>query len=171
MFSAKRYLKKLSGREQAFKRSVNHVVSKVIVAKAKDTVRAIALEDLTGIRKTVTVRKTLRSRSHSWTFRQLRSFIEYKAALAGVPVFLVNPRGTSHICPKCSHNEKANRPNRDSFKCLQCGFSGYADHVAAVNIAARAAVNQPIVVCSEVKAKTGVATEHNYKPMNLFIGR
>jgi IS605 OrfB family transposase len=164
-------LKKLSGREQAFKRSVNHVVSKVIVAKAKDTVRAIALEDLTGIRKAVTVRKAQRSRSHSWAFRQLRSFIEYKAVLAGVTVFLVSPRGTSHVCPKCGHNEKANRPDRDSFKCVQCGFSDYADHVAAINIATRAAVNQPIVVCDEVKAKTGVATEHNCKPTNLFMGR
>lgn len=168
--NAKRHLKKLGFREARFKRDVNHVVSKVIVAKAKDTVRAIALEDLTGIRKAVTVRKAQRSRSHSWAFRQLRSFLEYKAALVGVPVFLVNPRGTSHICPKCSHNEKANRPDRDSFKCVQCGFSGCADHVAAVNIRLRALVNKPIAVYDEVKAKIGTATERYCKPMSLLMG-
>ena len=168
--NANRHLKKLGCREARFKRDVNHCVSKVIVAKAKDTVRAIALEDLTGIRKAVTVKKAQRNRSHSWGFRQLRSFIEYKAALVGVSVFLVNPRGTSHICPKCSHNEKANRPDRDSFRCVQCGFSGYADHVAAVNIRLRALVNKPIAVCSEVKAKIGTATEYNCKPMNSFMG-
>ena len=168
--NAKRHLKKLGFREAYFKRDVNHCVSKVIVAKAKDTVRAIALEDLTGIRKQVTVRKAQRSRSHGWAFRQLRSFIEYKAALAGVPVILVNPRGTSHICPKCNHNERTNRPDRDSFKCVQCGFSGYADHVAAVNIRLRAIVNKPIAVCHEVKALVGTATEYNCKPMTSVMG-
>ena len=168
--NAKRHLKKLGYQEARFKRDVNHCVSKVIVVKAKDTVRAIALEDLTGIRKSVTVRKAQRNRSHSWSFRQLRSFIEYKATLAGVPVFFVNPRGTSHICPKCGHNEKANRPDRDSFRCVQCGFSGDADHVAAVNIRSRALVNKPIAVYGEVKAKIGTATEYNCKPMNSFMG-
>ena len=168
--NAKRHLKKLGCREACFKRDMNHCISKVIVAKAKDTVRAIALEDLTGIRKTATVKKAQRNRNHSWAFRQLRSFIEYKAVLAGVPVFLVTPRGTSHICPKCSHNEKANRPDRDSFKCVQCGFSGYADHVAAVNIRLRALVNKPIAVYREVKALMGTATEYNCKPMTSVMG-
>ncbi|MCX9086652.1 MAG: transposase [Candidatus Methanoperedens sp.] len=163
--SSKRHLKKLSGRESRFHRDVNHVISRKIVAKAKDTKQAIALEDLKGIRKSVTVRRTQRSRIHSWAFFQLRSFIEYKAILVGVPVVLVNPRGTSHICPVCNHNERGNRSNRDNFKCVQCGFSGNADHIAAINIAARAVeVNQRIVACNEVKANTGIETEHSYKP-------
>ena len=168
--NAKRHLKKLGCQEAYFKRDVNHYVSKVIVAKAKDTARGIALEDLSGIRKSVTVRKSQRSRSHSWGFWQLRSFIEYKSALAGVSVFLVNPRGTSHICPRCNHNERANRPLRDLFRCVSCGFSGDADHVAAVNIRLRALVNKPIAVCGEVKAKIGIATEHYCKLMNSFMG-
>ncbi len=162
--SAKRHLKKLSGRERRFHRDVNHVISRKIVAKAKDTGKAVALENLEGIRTSTTVRKAQRSRNHSWTFRQLRSFIEYKSVLSGVTVILVNPRGTSHICPVCQHNERGNRPNRDTFRCVQCGFSGHADHVAAINIAARAAVNQPIVACDEVKAVFGIETEHSYKP-------
>ncbi len=176
--SAKRHLKKLSGREARFHRDVNHVISKKIVAKAKDTGKAVAIENLEGIRTSTTVRKAQRSRNHSWAFRQLRSFIEYKAALAGVPVVLVNPRGTSHICPVCEHNERANRPNRDTFRCVKCGFYGCADHVAAINIARRAAVNQPIVACDEVKAVIGIETEHSYKspsgasnmPLNSFGG-
>lgn len=162
--SAKRHLKKLSGRESRFHRDINHVISKKIVAKAKDTGKAVALEDLEGIRTSTVVRTAQRSRNHSWAFRQLRSFIEYKAALSGVPVILVNPRGTSHICPVCGHNERANRPNRDTFRCVQCGFSGHADHIAAINIARRAAVNQPIIACDEVKAVIGIETEHSYKP-------
>lgn len=168
--NAKRHLQKLGCREARFKRDVTHCVSKVIVAKAKDTARGIALEDLTGILKSVTVRKAQRSSIHSWGFRQLRSFIEYKSALAGVSVFFVNPRGTSHICPKCSHNERANRPSRDLFRCVSCNFSGEADHVAAVNIRLRALVNKPIAVCGEVKSKIGTATKHYCKPMTSVMG-
>ena len=165
--SAKRHLKKLSNREARFHRDINHIISKKIAAKAKDTRQAIALEDLKGIRKSVTVRRKQRSRFHSWAFYQLRSFIEYKAALAGIPVILVDPRGTSHICPECGHNEKGNRPDRNTFRCVQCGFSGCADHVAAINIAARAVeVNQRIVACDEVKAVIGIEMEHSYKPLS-----
>jgi IS605 OrfB family transposase len=152
--SAKRHLKQLSGREKRFRCNVNHIISKRLVAKAKDTGRAIALEDLKGIRSQRTVRKAQRRRHNSWGFRQLKSFIEYKAALAGVPVVVVDPRGTSHTCPNCGYVDRRNRANRESFRCVRCGFAGPADHVAALNIAARAAVNQPIVPRAQEQAHT-----------------
>jgi len=143
--SAKRHLRKLSGKVNRFNADTNHVVSKRLVAKAKDTQRRIALEDLGGIREGVTVRKSQRSRLHSWGFYQLRQFIEYKAKLEGVQVIPVYPRGTSHICPACGVEDRRNRPERDLFRCIGCGYAGQADHVAAINIAARADVNRPIV--------------------------
>jgi IS605 OrfB family transposase len=143
--SAKRHLKRLSGKVRRFQRDINHQISKRLVAKAKGTSRSIAIEDLRGIRERITVRKAQRGRHHSWAFRQLRSFIEYKAALSGVPVVLVNPENTSRTCPECGYIDKRNRISRDVFRCVQCGFAGSADHTAAINIAARAAVNQPIV--------------------------
>lgn len=143
--SAMRHLRKLSGKESRFKRDVNHVISKKIVAKAKGTQRRIALEDLKGIRRGVSARRSQRSRLHSWGFYQLRQFVEYKAKLAGVQVVPVYPRGTSHICPACGVEDKKNRPERDLFRCIGCGYAGHADHVAAINIAARANVNRPIV--------------------------
>ena len=65
--SAKRHLKKLSGREARFKRNTNHVISKRIVAKAKANNQAIALEDLRHIRKRMdrTVRKSQRAKHSS----------------------------------------------------------------------------------------------------------
>jgi IS605 OrfB family transposase len=83
------------------RRNVNHIISKRLVAKAKDTGAAIVLENVKGIRGQTTVRKAQRRRHNSWSFNQLRQFIEYKAKLAGVPVIYVNPRGTSHTCPRC----------------------------------------------------------------------
>jgi len=141
--SAKRLLKKRRRKENRFATDVNHTISKRLVAKAKGTSRGIALEDLKGIHERITVRKAQRRSHHSWSFYQLRQFIEYKARLAGVPVVLVDPRNTSRTCPECGTIDKANRPTRDHFCCVSCGFAGPADTIAAVNIRRRAAVNQP----------------------------
>jgi transposase len=75
---------------------------------------------------------------HSWAFFQLRVFLAYKAALAGVPVVLVNPAYTSQTCSRCGHREKAIRRSQAKFLCVKCGFSAHADLNAAVNIRERA---------------------------------
>jgi len=142
--SAKRHLKKLSGREARFKSNINHVISKQIVSKAKDTQRAIALEDLSGFR--VTVRKADRQRFGKWAFFQLRQFIEYKAKLAGIPVVIIDPRNTSRTCFICGYVSKSNRKSQSLFSCLNCGFTANADLNASINIALKAEINQPIAV-------------------------
>jgi len=138
--SAKKLLKKRSKKERRFASDVNHCISKRLVEKAKGTQSAIALEDLKGIRKRTekTVRKAQRSQHSSWGFYQLRQYVEYKSAIAGVPVVLVDPRNTSRTCPLCGHIDKKNRPNRDTFHCQRCGYAAPADIVAAVNIARKA---------------------------------
>jgi IS605 OrfB family transposase len=143
--STRRRLKKLSGKERRFATWVNHNISKSIVAKAKDTARGIAIEELGGIRDRVTVCKSQRATLHSWSFAQLRSFIEYKARLNGVQVAAVDPRNTSRTCPACGCVDKANRKSQSVFLCTQCGFSGLADYFAAANISRRAVVNLPNV--------------------------
>ena len=142
--SAKRHLKKLSGKEARFKRNTNHVISKRIVQKAKNHRQGIAIEDLRHIRERSTVRKSQRNRHSSWSFGQLRSFLSYKAALAGVPLHTVDPRNTSRTCHACGHCAKENRKSQASFVCVQCGLAAPADWNAAVNIS-RAEVKQPIV--------------------------
>jgi putative transposase len=134
--SAKRHLKRLAGREARFRRDTNHCISKHIVAKAKLTHKGIALEDLRHIRSRTerTVTKSQRQRHSSWAFAQLRAFIAYKAALAGVPVVSVDPRNTSRTCSQCGHCGKANRPSPSVFLCRSCGFAAPADWNAAVNI-------------------------------------
>lgn len=160
--SAKRRLKQLSGRQRRFQSDSNHVISKRLVRKAQDTKRAIALEDLTHIRKRTTVQgrwsvpRGQRAKHHNWAFYQLRAFVTYKAQMAGVPVVLVDPRYTSRTCYVCGHNEKANRKppprggGQSEFVCRSGGHTMNADFNAALNIAGRAIVhraevNRPMV--------------------------
>lgn len=142
--SAKRKLKRLSGKEARFAKDVNHCLAKSIVETAEHTNRSIALEDLQGIRKGARVRRSQRDDLHSWSFYQLQAFIKYKAALKGINVFKVNPRNTSRTCSVCRHFDKKNRKNQAEFVCQACGVRMNADVNAAVNIAARAEINQPI---------------------------
>jgi hypothetical protein len=63
--SSKRKLKKLSWKERRFRIDTNHCISKYLVKKVKDTNVDIALEDLNGITKRITVRKTQQAKRHS----------------------------------------------------------------------------------------------------------
>ncbi len=137
--SAKRLLRKLSGREARFAADTNHRISKQIVTEAQRTAHGIALEDLGGIRARVRLRKPQRVTLHSWSFAQLGAFITYKAKRVGVPVVFVDPRHTSQGCSECGHIHKQNRPDQATFQCTSCGFAEHADVNAARNIAARGA--------------------------------
>ncbi len=146
--SAKRLLKKRNKKEARFVGDVNHQVSKQIVAEAKRTARGIAIENLSGIRARVRLRKPQRATIHSWAFAQLGTYLTYKAAAAGVALVQVNPAYTSQTCSGCGYVSRKNRPTQAIFACQACGVLLHADHNAAVNIARRGddgwgAINRP----------------------------
>lgn len=143
--SAKRHLKRLAGRQRRFQKDTNHSISKRLVAKAERTKRAIALEDLKGIRQRARVKgPRQRARHSNWAFGQLRAFISYKAQRAGVTVSLIDPAYTSQRCSACGHTERRNRKSQAEFCCVVCQFASPADYNAAINIE-WAAVNRPMV--------------------------
>jgi IS605 OrfB family transposase len=166
--SAKRKLHRARIRESAFRRDTNHVISKRLVEKAEGTGKAIAIEDLEGIGDRTTARKAHRSRLKGWAFYQLRQFIGYKAALAGIPVIAVDPRDTSRTCSECGHRERRNRKTRDEFACRHCGFRCCADWNAARNIRDRAAVGRPIAEIVDAGIRT--PEEIICKPPALAVG-
>lgn len=84
--AAKRLLSKRNKRESRFSRDTNHCISKSIVQTAKRTNRAVAIEDLSGIRSRVRARKRERTRLHSWAFAELGGFLAYKCERAGIPL-------------------------------------------------------------------------------------
>ncbi|MEV6740665.1 zinc ribbon domain-containing protein [Streptomyces sp. NPDC051104] len=51
---------------------------------------------------------------------------------------VVHARHTSQRCPRCGHTGRANRPDRDHFRCRRCGLAGPADVVAGVDVRDRA---------------------------------
>lgn len=141
--ASKRLLRRLSGRERRFQAWINHNIGKQLVKDASELKAVIAFEDLTGIRQRAKVRQSQKREHNSWAFYQLRIFTEYKAAMKGIPIVLVDPRYTSKTCHCCKVIG-----NRDGkvFRCLNlnCGWIGDSDHNGALNISALGAVvNQP----------------------------
>jgi IS605 OrfB family transposase len=125
---------------------VNHNISKRIVQTALSSRKAIAMEDLTGIRQRASAySREMRWQLGNWAFYQLAQFVEYKAKKAGVPVVFVDPRNTSRTCHACGYCDKANRKSQSQFLCLSCGLALNADVNAAANIARHGAnVTRPM---------------------------
>jgi putative transposase len=144
--AAKRRLKHMAGKEARFRRAVNHTIAKRLVAYAKDTKAALVLEELTNIRDRITVRRKHRNKQHSWSFRQLREYLVYKAQQAGVPLVCVDPRNTSRTCACCGFVDKRNRRRQAEFSCLRCRYTAHADHNAARTLATRGEVSHPDLI-------------------------
>ena len=106
-------------------------IAKRIVKEAKLQSCKIVLEDLTGIRKNKKHTKSFNGALNSWSFYQLKQFIEYKAKLQGVEVVYIDPRYTSKMCSKCGN--LGDRKGK-SFKCPLCGHVENADVNASFNI-------------------------------------
>jgi len=136
--SARRRLKHIGQRETRYMTDLNHKVSKALV-RQYGAGTLFVLEDLTGIRnKTEQVRMKDRYVSVSWAFYQLRRMVEYKAQLAGAMTIAADPRYTSRQCPKCNHEEMANRDKKwHWFCCKNCGYRSNDDRVAAMNLLAK----------------------------------
>ncbi len=68
----------------------------------------------------------------SWPRGEIHRQIEYKAALAGVPVIKVNPQWTSKTCPVCGARRR-DRVGQD-FVCLACDWEMDRQINAGMNI-------------------------------------
>jgi IS605 OrfB family transposase len=142
--SATRRLVALSGRERRFIADKNHCIASQVVTPST----LIGLENLTHIRERTAPKKKGKKASKKqrkansnkarWSFAELHSFIDYKAALSGSLAVKVDAHYTSQACPCCGHTSKENRPNKGlTFVCQQCGYILHADLIGARNVALR----------------------------------
>jgi putative transposase len=133
--SAKRHLKKLSGKLLRQRRDHDHVLSKRLVQYATPG-STIVFENLTHIRSRVKLKKNTdtKRRVHSWSFAQLHAFASYKAQEKGIQLVKVDPRHTSQTCSRCGYVARNNRRSQSLFLCRECGYCLNADLNASVNI-------------------------------------
>lgn len=136
--SAKRLLKRLSGKEAAVTDCLLHIASKALVRYAVEVgARKIVMEDLTNLRdSSLSKGKNLRSKVARWPYAKARFFIEYKAQAVGISTEVVSPKNTSRGCNCCGHVSASNR-NGLLFLCKKCGHREDADRHASKNIRAR----------------------------------
>ncbi|WP_261134886.1 RNA-guided endonuclease TnpB family protein, partial [Bacillus sp. Marseille-Q3570] len=124
-------IRKLHNKEQRWMKDQDHKVSRQIVDFAvKHYVSIIRLEKLANIRQTAKTSCKNTKNLHTWSFYRLASFIEYKAALAGIKVEYVDPKYTSQTCPSCGNR---NKTKDRSYKC-RCGYHTHRDRAGAMNI-------------------------------------
>jgi len=133
-WSAYRKLKQLSGKEKRWVNTILHQISREFVNSLKER-DVVVMEKLNGIRERVKVRKEQRWILHSWVFRKLQQYIEYKALEKGIPVVYVDAKNTSITCPRCGYVDKRNRKAQSLFRCMKCGFQHNADMVGAISLA------------------------------------
>lgn len=149
--SARQKLRQVSGKEARRVKHINHETSKAIAQAAIDAgIAKITMEDLTHIRSRIKAGKRMRGRLHRWAWRQLQTFVEYKAKAAGIAVEYVDPAYTSQTCSCCGRFGKR---LKHRFECPHCGLRAHSDLNASRNlarigvtaVAPRAVVNTPDV--------------------------
>ena len=64
----------------------------------------------------------------------LKQQVEHISRKYDIAVSTVHSSYTSKMCPICGCIEDENRPNQETFECIECGYSNNADFNAANNI-------------------------------------
>lgn len=133
--SAKRRLKKLSGRENRWMTDINHQLSKTLVQNYGENTLFV-LENLSGVSfERDDLPKALRRSNSSWAFYQLEQFLTYKAHLNNSEVIEVSAKYTSQRCPKCGIIKKTNRHHEiHEYHCDNCSYISNDDRIGAMNI-------------------------------------
>lgn len=86
--------------------------------------------------------KSFRRKHNRWAYNHLSKQLEKIGITKGFRIIRVNPKYTSQTCPVCGFTSRGNR-KWELFKCLECGFTGHADHVGAINISERVPKDNP----------------------------
>jgi len=110
-----------------------------LVSMAKQHQYAVAREDLTNLVESLRkLPKEHRVRLTILSYRRLEQWIDWQCEKNGVPIIVVEPRGTSSTCPRC--NSKLVENNYRRLRCSRCGFEADRDTIAVLNIEKRALI-------------------------------
>lgn len=120
---------RLSDKIENFRNTTNFTYANAIVEFAiQQGCGTIQMEDLSGIS---TNNKFLKN----WSYFDLQTKVEHKAAERGLLFRKINPQYTSQRCHYCGWIDKASRLSQSDFVCTKCRHKDNADRNAARNIA------------------------------------
>ena len=91
----------------------------------------------------------------------LKQEIEHIARKYDIAVSTVHSSYTSKMCPICGCIEDENRPNQETFRCVECEYKSNADFNAANNIKNRVSIT---VLCNSLLKQLDNGA---YEPKNL----
>ena len=112
-------------------------ISYKIVMISRQNQYAVAREDLTGLVENLRkLPKDHRVSLLMLSYRKLEFWIDWQAKKHGVPIVIIEPNGTSSICPICDSKLKEN--GHRIMKCPNCGFEADRDSIAILNIEKKA---------------------------------
>ena len=80
----------------------------------------------------------------------LKDEVEHISRKYDIGVSTVHSSYTSKMCPVCGCIEDENRPNQETFNCIECGYECNADYNAANNIKNRVSIT---VLCNSLLKK------------------
>jgi putative transposase len=106
---------------------------------AKKLGYGVAREDLTGLINTL---RRIKSKDHRTKliiigYARLERWIDWQAEKHGVPLAIVDPRGTSSECPQCGSKDFEEAGYR-RLRCPRCGFEADREVIRKLNIRKRA---------------------------------
>ena len=111
--------------------------SRMIILLAKQGQLAVVREDLTGLVEGLRrLPKDHRAALIALGYRRLGYWIDWQAEKNGVPLFVVEPAGTSSTCPRCG--ARLVEVGYRRLRCPRCGFEADRDTIAILNIEKRA---------------------------------
>jgi len=111
--------------------------SHIIISLAKQGQLAVAREDLTGLIESLRkLPKGHRTALIALGYRRLAFWVDWQAKKNGVPLFVVDPAGTSTTCPRCGAGLVEVGYRR--LRCPRCGLEADRDTIAVLNIERRA---------------------------------
>jgi len=143
-YSAWRRRRGIRRRVRHFRRKARNIVedwarktAHIIVSLARQGQLTVAREDLTGLIESLReLSKEHRTALIMLGYRRLAFWIDWQAEKGGVPLFVVEPAGTSSTCPRCGAELVEVGYRR--LRCPRCGLEADRDTIAVLNIEGRA---------------------------------
>ena len=142
----KRKQQKLDTLKMKMLKSEQELISKMCKLLMLDGVDHIVMEDLdNGFGRCYVKDKDNEDINHNRKVKflglsSLKDEVEHIARKYGIALSTVQASYTSKMCPICGCIADENRPNQETFECVECGHIDNADHNASVNIKNRVTV-------------------------------